>query len=178
MYSIGQLAKKFNLSRSTLLYYDKIGLLAPAHHMTGDYRQYSDEDAKRLEQICQFRQVGLPLKEIKQVLDAPKTKLAGALENRLMEINGEIDRLRDQQNVIITLLQNPKSHKKISVMNKDTWVSLLKASGFNEDDMTNWHNEFERLAPDKHQKFLESLCIPQDEIRHIRSYAKTKKNNS
>jgi DNA-binding transcriptional MerR regulator len=175
MYSIGQLAKKFNLSRSTLLYYDKIGLLEPANHVEGDYRHYSAKDARRLEQICQFRQVGLPLKEIKQVLDAPKTKLAGALENRLIEINSEIDRLRDQQNVIVALLQNPKSHKRINIMNKEVWVSLLEASGFNEEDMTNWHIEFERQSPDKHQKFLEFLCIPQDEILHIRSHGKSSK---
>ena len=52
MYTIGKLAKKFDLSRSTLLYYDSIGLLKPSSRTESEYRQYSEDDAARLEQIC------------------------------------------------------------------------------------------------------------------------------
>lgn len=38
--TVGRLTKKFGLSRSTLLYYDSIGLLTPAAHMKGEYRTY------------------------------------------------------------------------------------------------------------------------------------------
>jgi MerR family transcriptional regulator, thiopeptide resistance regulator len=53
-------------------------------------------------------------------------------------------------------------------MNKEKWVSIMKASGFSEADMNRWHVEFERSAPEEHQKFLEYLHIPAAEIGLIR----------
>ena len=75
MYTIGRLAKKFKLSRSTLLYYDSIGLLKPSSRSQGEYRLYSEQDAKRLELICTYRQAGLALKDIGRVLDSPEHSL-------------------------------------------------------------------------------------------------------
>ena len=83
MYTIGKLGRKFDLSRTTLLYYDSIGLLKPCSRTESRYRQYSDDDAKRLEQICRYRQAGLSLDEIKRVLDSPESNLAQVLEKRL-----------------------------------------------------------------------------------------------
>ncbi|AIF49685.1 MerR family transcriptional regulator [Pelosinus sp. UFO1] len=67
--TIGRLASKFNLSRSTLRYYDSIGVLSPIKRGKGNYRIYSEEDCKRLEQIANYRQIGLSLQEIKEILD-------------------------------------------------------------------------------------------------------------
>jgi DNA-binding transcriptional MerR regulator len=173
MYTIGRLAKKFGLSRSTLLYYDSLGLLTPSARTEGRYRLYSNDDVKRLEQICLYRKAGLPLEEIRRVLESPESSLAGILERRLDELNEDIDRLRQQQHFIIGLLKNNSLFERITVMNKETWVSLLAASGFSEEDMRRWHIEFERLAPEKHLRLLKFLRIPDDEIEVIRSWAST-----
>lgn len=69
MYTIGQLSKAFGLSRSTLLYYDKIGLLMPSARTSAGYRSYSEEDRKRLEQICLYRETGISLEDMKIILD-------------------------------------------------------------------------------------------------------------
>ncbi|EKD38479.1 MAG: transcriptional regulator, MerR family, partial [uncultured bacterium] len=53
--TVGRLARKFGLSRSTLLYYDAIGLLSPAGHIQGEYRLYGPSEEGRLEQICRYR---------------------------------------------------------------------------------------------------------------------------
>lgn len=170
MYTIGRLARRFHLSRSALLYYDSIGLLRPSGRTEGDYRVYSEKDAKRLEQICTYRQAGLRLEDIKQVLDSPENSLVSVLERRLDELNEDVRRLREQQHFIIGLLKNNSLLERITVMNKQTWVSLLKASGFTEEEMIRWHVEFERLSPEKHERFLRFLCIPEDEIQAIKSW--------
>jgi MerR family transcriptional regulator, thiopeptide resistance regulator len=171
VYTVGRLAKKFQLSRSTLLYYDSLGLLKPSSRTDKDYRLYSEEDAKRLEQICLYRQAGLPLSDIGRVLDSPENSLVNVLEKRLDELGEDIKHLREQQLFIITLLKNDRLLERIDVMNKETWISLLAASGFTPEDMRQWHSEFERLSPEKHLKFLSFLCIPEDEIQIIRSWA-------
>jgi DNA-binding transcriptional MerR regulator len=174
MYTVGKLARKFNLSRSTLLYYDSIGLLKPSARTRSSYRQYSEGDAEKLERICTYRLTGLSLADIKHLLSAPKITLARALEKRLEELNDEITRLREQQRFILGILKNRRSYRKIRVMNVETWMSLLRTSGFTDDDMVQWHVEFERLAPNKHQEFLKFLCISDNDIRRIRSWAKSR----
>jgi len=54
------------------------------------------------------------------------------------------------------------------VITKDRWVEIMRAAGLSDDDMHNWHRQFERLEPEAHQEFLESLGIEPDEIRAIR----------
>ena len=174
MYTIGKLARRFGLSRSTLLYYDNIGLLHPSVGGDGEYRRYSDHDAARLQQIMTFREAGLKLKAIKKLLDQSLdggTELARVLEARLAEINDEIAGLQRQQRVVVGLLQRPDLLEGAGVMSKETWVSLLAASGFSEEEMRRWHVEFERLAPDKHQRFLTFLGLGEQEIAQIRSYS-------
>lgn len=132
---------------------------------------YSEKDAGRLEQICRYRRAGLALEDIRQILDTRGGKLAVVLERRLDELNGEIQRLQEQQQFIVGLLENRGRLARVRVMNRDRWVSLLTAAGFSPEDMRRWHIQFERSAPEEHREFLEFLCITKREIRHIRSWA-------
>lgn len=172
MHTVGRLAKKFGLSRTALLYYDRIGLLSPSGRSPAGYRLYSDGDAAKLEQINTYRAAGLSLEDIKRILDAPETDLASILERRLLELNGEIEDLRAQQRLIVGLLKSDHLRDQVGVMNRQTWVSLLSASGFSAEDMRQWHVAFERHAPDRHKKFLEFLCFSDAEIQAIRSWAR------
>jgi len=173
--SVGKLAKKFGLSRSTLLYYDSIGLLSPQNHRRGEYRVYGEEEQNRLALICRYRQAGIALKDIQKILDSPGSSFADILHNRFEALNEEIGELRDQQKVIAGLLQNSALLKESTLMNKELWVALLEASGFSQKDMRLWHRQFERSAPDLHQLFLQQLHIPEEEIRMIRGLAKKRR---
>ena len=178
MFTIGRLAKQYGLSRSTLLYYDSIGLFKPTSRGNGEYRLYSRADAERLEQIRTYRKAGLKLKDIKLILDAPDNDLTAILENRLEELNREIEALREQQRRIVGILKNSHLFKSVGFMNKETWVSILAASGFSESDMAEWHAAFERSDPEKHKEFLRFLCIPDEDIEQIRDPARTGREES
>jgi hypothetical protein len=69
-----RLARMFRLSRSTLLYYDRIGLLRPSERTGANYRVYSEADRQRLDQICRYRRTGMSLETIAAVLAAPRQK--------------------------------------------------------------------------------------------------------
>lgn len=56
------------------------------------------------------------------------------------------------------------------MVTKERWVDIMKASGFNENDMVNWHRNFEKMEPNEHQIFLESLGISAKEIVKIRNF--------
>jgi DNA-binding transcriptional MerR regulator len=171
-YTIKHLCSRFGLSRSTLLYYDSIGLLKSSGRSLANYRRYSDKDMKRLEQIHVYRQAGLPLNDIKKILDAPENAITAVLEDRLNGLNEEINRIRRQQQVIAGMLKNNRLLKRLRLINKDTLVSVLSSAGFTEEGMGRLHAELERASPKAHQEFLESLGIDADEIKEIRDYSK------
>jgi len=51
---------------------------------------------------------------------------------------------------------------------------LLRSAGMDEKAMGDWHQAFEQLSPDAHQRFLESLGIPADEVSAIRLWSQKK----
>lgn len=169
--TVGRLGRRFGLARSTLLYYHRIGLLVPSEGGDGDYRYYSKADVRRLEQIVRFRAAGVPLADIRRILDGPDDGLAEVLERRLAALNDEIAALREQQRVIVGILRIDPSRAPIGVMSRRRWTGLLEAAGYHEDDMRRWHRTFERHDPEAHEEFLRFLCIPDDEIERIRKWA-------
>lgn len=171
MYTIGQLVKQFDLSRSTLLYYDKIGLLQPSARSAANYRLYTQDDLQRMAQISLYKEAGLSLEVIAQILDEQSNQPTAILEQRLNQLNTEINQLRQQQQLIIELLGKESLLRTARVMDKQQWVGILKASGMDEQAMKQWHIEFERGLPEAHQDFLESLGIGADEIKKIRGWA-------
>ena len=174
MFTIGQVAKKYGLSRSTLIYYDNIGILTPSGRSESNYRLYSDNDLKKMDRMMLFRSAGLSLDSIPSLLDKKGDDLNSSLELRLSSINNEIQGLRNQQKVILNILENESAVKGSRVITKETWVSLLKAAGLDEEGMKNWHVEFEKTSPEAHQDFLESIGIEKDEIISIREWSKIK----
>jgi DNA-binding transcriptional MerR regulator len=172
MLKIGQLAKRFNLSRGTLLHYDAIGLLRPSLRTDTNYRLYSASDVERLRLICTYRSAGLKLKDIQQLLAGKKSKGHKAiLEVRLSELGEEISKLHGQQHLILQILQQGRFQSAATVLNKAQWVALLKAAGLDEAGMRAWHSEFEKLSGRAHQEFLQSLGISGQEIRRIRQWS-------
>ncbi len=90
------------------------------------------------------------------------------LINHLNELGKEINLLKKQQKAIVALLQEPKLLKENRVT-KERWVEIMTAAGFDETAMCTWHQKFEEMEPNEHQKFLEFLGINAEEIKRIRS---------
>lgn len=171
--TISKLAKASGLSRSTLLYYDRLGLLRARWRSASNYRLYSPADAARLEQICRHRRMGIPLKEIGTLLDdRDGHSCVDILERRLKGLSREIASLRRQQRSIVQILKQEQLHREPDMVNKERWVEIMRAAGLSEEDMHNWHVQFEKMEPEAHQEFLESLGIDQAEIVSIRKYSR------
>lgn len=172
--TIGALAKAAGLSRSALLYYDRLGLLRPGERSRAGYRLYSRSDAERLERICLHRQMGISLKEVGKLLDDAEGPAAVAILRRRLQLLGrEIAGLRKQQRCIVNMLKQKPLYEEAEMISKSRWVEIMRAAGLSENDMHNWHIQFEKMEPQGHQEFLESLGIEQEEIKKIRQWART-----
>jgi MerR family transcriptional regulator, thiopeptide resistance regulator len=166
------LARACGLSRSTVLYYESMGLLKPVRRSAGNYRLYGDGDLERLRQVCLYRSAGLKLSDIRSILDRPRGDAASVLQRRLVELGGEIERLREHQRAIARLLGGANRLRRMRMVTKEKWVDVMRSAGFTDEQMRRWHVEFEKSAPEEHQEFLEFLHIPVEEVAKIRQWSK------
>ncbi|ELA9894834.1 MerR family transcriptional regulator [Vibrio parahaemolyticus] len=168
MLTVTQIAKQFGISRTTILYYEKEELLIPACRSENGYRWYGEKEIERLEAITSYRSYGLSVSSIRTLLDRNGESQAKILKDHFNELEREIQNLRAQQKAVVVLLQEPSLLEE-NIVNKERWVEIMVAAGFTEPDMVKWHQKFEELEPNEHQKFLESLGISGDEITKIRA---------
>ncbi|MFA0442964.1 MerR family transcriptional regulator [Vibrio sp. 10N.286.49.C2] len=168
MLTVTQIAKQFGVSRTTILYYEKEELLIPAYRSENGYRWYGEKEIERLDAITSYRSYGLSVSSIRSLLDRNGESQAKILKDHFNELEREIQNLRAQQKAVVVLLQEPSLLEE-NIVNKERWVEIMVAAGFTETDMVKWHQKFEELEPNEHQKFLESLGISGDEITMIRA---------
>jgi len=84
------------ISVRTLHHYDEIGLLSPKETTESGYRLYSDDNLEMLQQILFFRELGFPLKQIKQIIYSPSFDRQAALEmhrKMLVDKRNQLDRM-------------------------------------------------------------------------------------
>lgn len=171
MYRITELARRFGLSRSTLLYYDRIGLLSPSGRSAANYRSYSEADRQRLESICSLRRAGVDIEGVRSILAASADDTTAVLRRRLDEIGREISALTTQQRLLSAMLKLQGAGGPTSTVDKEMFVSLLRAAGMDEEAMKRLHAEFERREPAAHHAFLLSLGVSETEALQIRQWS-------
>jgi MerR family transcriptional regulator, thiopeptide resistance regulator len=99
MYRVHEFAERAGVTVKALHHYDRLGLLKPQRSEAG-YRIYVDRDLERLEQIVALKFIGLPLKQIKALLDRDALQLPAALRLQRAELEGK-RRLLDRAIVAI-----------------------------------------------------------------------------
>ncbi|AQQ68853.1 MerR family transcriptional regulator [Microbulbifer agarilyticus] len=169
MLTVTQLARTFGISRATILYYEREGLLLPANRSENGYRWYGEKEVERLRMIVSYRSYGIPVASIAALIDRKGESQAQILKAHFKELEQEIQLLRAQQKAVVALLQEPNMMEE-NMVTKERWVEIMRAAGFDDDAMIKWHQKFEEMEPEEHQKFLESLGIDQEEIEKIRKF--------
>lgn len=172
-FTLGRLVKATGLARSSLLHYESLGLLTPAARSAAGYRLYDDAGLERVRSIRRYREAGLSLGAIRELLGPGGTARGGVaparlLESRLLALSDDIARLRRQQRQLATILALPAFRAGRRAMSKGAWTRMLREAGFSEEDMGRWHADFEREAPEDHAAFLASLGLSRSEVAGIR----------
>ncbi|WP_410578779.1 MerR family transcriptional regulator [Amycolatopsis sp. lyj-108] len=98
---IGEVARRSGVSSRMLRHYDSLGLVRPTGRTVGGYREYSDEDIRRIFHVEALRSLGLSLRQIGRALEDPAfepSDLVGDLirrtEERLKREQELLERLR------------------------------------------------------------------------------------
>ncbi len=105
MFSAGELAKLQNISKQTLLYYDKIGLFKPSYiNPENGYRYYSAEQLDYLDTILIMKKIGFSLNAIQQQMECYNT------ENSIQCFRQQLLVIKNQINEL-SLIQSQLEHR-------------------------------------------------------------------
>ncbi|NLY89444.1 MAG: MerR family transcriptional regulator [Firmicutes bacterium] len=93
---VREVADLVGISVRTLHYYDEIGLLKPEKITASGYREYSEKNLETLQQILFFKELGFPLKRIKEIINNPLFDRQKALEvqhKMLLNRRSQLDKM-------------------------------------------------------------------------------------
>lgn len=123
-YTIKKLAQISGVTTRTLRYYDQIGLLSPARIASNGYRMYGEKEVELLQHILFYRELGLALREIEQIIKDPKFDRQTALEKHLSEL---LLRKRQIEELISTVTKTIHAEKgEISMSDKEKFEGFKK----------------------------------------------------
>ena len=103
--TVGEVAKKMNVTVRTLQHYDKEGLLSPSAVSEGGRRLYTDKDLVRLHQILSLKHLGFSLSDIRNrliSLDTPE-EVAEILAEQAGLVRQKIESLSESLRELNTL---------------------------------------------------------------------------
>jgi len=123
-YTVQKLGKLAGVSTRTLRYYDEIGILRPARINSSGYRIYGEKEVDRLQQILFYRELGVSLDSIKEIVTAPSFDGTNALREhreKLLEKRNQLDILIANVDKTIALTGG-----KIKMSNKEKFNGFKK----------------------------------------------------
>jgi len=113
-YTVSQLAKAAGVTPRTLRHYHAIGLLSPSAIRDNGYRSYTHDDLLRLQQILFYRELDVPLPEIKRLLERPGFDVAASLRFHLSALEQKRRRLGTLINTIHKTLDAMDNNRPIT----------------------------------------------------------------
>lgn len=88
---INDVEKRLDITKANIRFYEKEGLIMPSRAENG-YRDYSEEDVRRLKEIVILRKLGIPVQQVADILDGV-LPLQDALNANITALQTEIDKL-------------------------------------------------------------------------------------
>lgn len=114
MFTVKQLSQIAGVTPRTLHYYDEIGLLKPSKVGQNGYRYYGEESLLRLQQILLYRELDMPLENIKRILGRSDFDVLAALERHRAELRKRIEKMERLSTTVEHTIQHIKGTKTMS----------------------------------------------------------------
>lgn len=134
---IGDVAARYGVSTRTLRYYEECGLVESRRDRENQYRLYTAEQARRLEQVLALRKLGLAVEEIRR-LAAGRTGAATLAARRLAALEGEaaeLGELRRRLQAVLAHLAAPADRDELARLAEAVEAATgLGATSINEQE--------------------------------------------
>ena len=135
MKTVKDVSEITGVSIRTLRYYDEIGLLKPTELTKAGYRLYDNKALEKLQEIMFFRELEIPLIDIKKIMDNPNYDKEQALlaqksllEQKRNRLNGIIELITDVMKGVNTMSFEAFSNEEVQKMVNHTLECMSKES--------------------------------------------------
>ncbi len=120
VYNVGEVAKKLNINKETIRYYEKIGLLSQPQKAINGYRVYSEEEINIIWFIQITKKFGFTLKEIKiliatiynEIIGGDSEQIISIVNNKTCEIENKVSELEKTIKLLTRVNDKIKSQNK------------------------------------------------------------------
>ena len=121
-YKTSEIAKISGVSARTLRYYDEIDLLKPNKVDINGYRVYTDNEVDKLQMILFYREMGMPLEEIRTLISSDVFDKEKALQSHLKIL---LEKKTSLEKMILNVTRTIKSQKEgIQMSNSEKFKGL------------------------------------------------------
>lgn len=180
MKTIKQVSDLTGISIRMLHYYDKIGLLKPSSITEAGYRLYGDESLETLQQILFFKELDVPLKNMKEMLESPQYDKVQALHEQKELLSLKRDRLNELIALIERKLKggSTMSFKEFDMSEYFNALETFKKE--HADEVVKYYGsveEFDKNLETMKSKELEIAKMAIKEFGSIEKYTEAMKNN-
>ena len=135
MKTVKDVSEITGVSIRTLRYYDEIGLLKPTELTKAGYRLYDNKALEKLQEIMFFRELEIPLIDIKKIMDNPNYDKEQALltqksllEQKRNRLNGIIELITDVMKGVNTMSFEAFNNEDVQKMVNHTLECMSKES--------------------------------------------------
>jgi DNA-binding transcriptional MerR regulator len=114
MFTVKQLSRLAHITPRTLHYYDEVGLFKPSLVGENGYRYYAEDSLLRLQQILFYRELDLPIQEIKKILESPGFDVVQSLESHKVQLQQRILHLQSLSQTVDETISHIQGEKTMS----------------------------------------------------------------
>lgn len=107
--TVGGAASVVGVTVRTLHHWDEVGLAGPSQRTSGGHRLYDAADVARLHRVRLYRELGVPLADIAQLLDAPTEDAEESLTRQRDQVREHIARLERSADALDRLIEARRS---------------------------------------------------------------------
>ncbi|TMG01867.1 MAG: heavy metal-responsive transcriptional regulator [Chloroflexi bacterium] len=106
---IGDVARESGVSVKALRYYETLGLVSPSGRTEAGYRLYSDDSLDRLRFVRQAQALGLPLRDIGEIIRireggrTPCEHVRGLVARQITALDAKVEQLDDLRRRLVAL---------------------------------------------------------------------------
>ena len=171
-YSIREVAKMTGVSTRTLRYYDAIGLLKPLYTNDSGYRYYGEEELDRLQQILFYKERGLGLQCILEILDKEEFDTLGALYEHLFELQNQKIRIEKLILTVNKTIDSLEGRGKMSSAEKFEAFKQQQVQQNEEDSVRESNAKMMKMTEEEYKKFQNAEALIKEKLQEaVRSHA-------
>ncbi len=171
--TVGAAASHVGVTVRTLHHWDAIGLVRPSGRTSGGYRLYSAADVARIHRVLIYRELGLPLDDIGELLDAPTVDMTVPLRQQRAQLLDRISRLRAMVDAVDRMIEAASAgillsaEEQVAIFGQRWKPSLVAGARDRWGDTAQWVQYAERAAgmtPEDWRQIAVSVATLEDDL--------------